>query len=587
MTNLLVTKPPELKLSRLVGLDHPSAQVARLTFGELTGVKVLFVNMPLRESAKPNTPPQGPGLMAARLRQYGAEPTILDLNAYRLQDADAMARGLPNGRHLKLQEAEQLLEAHLAKHGDQDIIAFSGMITTLRWQENFARICRKLQPGAFLVSGGGLATEIREGLFGWIPELDAVAHSEGDDVILLMAKEINHLKERGGRKNLSLLSNSPYYLGEIGGQHRLMYAGDRPVNLDVLPFAAWDLLHEDVHGNPLLEWYIKTPVWGTAANNSSATSFTMKRSLTTVSSRGCPYACEFCFRGGQGERNYGMRSPANLRAEAEWLIRTYGIDFLGFPDDNFGVNIPRMKALPETFEGLGIRWGTHTRLDEADDRARYMAKAGCIYIGFGAESASARVLESMGKGGFILRPRGSRENQLTQVGDHRFPVTMMNGIKMCKETGIHANCTWIMGWPEEGLREIKTSVAFIMWQIGEMTRGKTPGTPDYDLAVASVNKRMFTATAYPGTQMCRHPKVQELLGEHFGISFAQKAGCKLEPVVDEYLRKYVLELDDATKVLHGTDGKPLNYGELSEEQFLEARGYIDSDKTERILDMTG
>lgn len=524
--------------------------------------------------------------MAARLRQYGALPTIVDLNAYRFEDNASKQRGLPYGRHISFEETRVLLEAHFNKHGEPDIIAFSGMITTLRWQEALATLVRKMLPNTFLVSGGGLATEIREGLFQWIPELDAVAHSEGDDIILLMANDIKKLKEHGGRKNLHRLSDSQYYLGIIEGKPRLMYAGDRPSDLDTLPFAAWDLLHEDVFGRPLLEWYIQTPVWGGSANNSSATSFTMKRSLTTVSSRGCPYLCGFCFRGGQGERNYGMRGPHNLREEAEWLVKTYGIDFLGFPDDNFGVNPKRLKMLPEVFNGLNLRWGTHTRLDEADERALDMAAAGCIYIGFGAESASEKVLESMGKGGFILRPKGSRENQLTQINGFHFPVTMVNGIRNVKQAGIHGNCTWIMGYPEEGLHELQTSVAFIKWQLEEATRGLTPGTDAWKVAYNSINQKMFVATAYPGTAMCRHPEVQRLLKENFGISFEQKEGCKLEPVVDQHLRRYVLELDDATKVLHGQDGRPLNYGELSEDKFLEARGHIDSGNLDKILEMT-
>ena len=49
-------------------------------------IRVTFVNMPLRESANPNNPPAGPGLLSAILRNYGAIPSILDLNAYRIQD---------------------------------------------------------------------------------------------------------------------------------------------------------------------------------------------------------------------------------------------------------------------------------------------------------------------------------------------------------------------------------------------------------------------------------------------------------------------------------------------------------------------
>ncbi|MDO8471314.1 MAG: radical SAM protein [bacterium] len=560
---------------------HPSVGVAELGYEALKGCRVLFINMPLRESAQPNTPPQGPGLMAARLRRYGALPSIVDLNAYRLKDGAARARELPNGRHLTLPETQNLIELHIGVHGEPDVIALSGMITTLRWQENVAKICRSLVPDAFIVSGGGLATEVRLPLLHWIPELDAVAHSEGDDIILLLADDVTRAKKNAGLNWRSSMVGSRHYQGQKNGRPVFMYAGDRPDNLDDLPFAAWDLLHEDVLGNKILEWYINVPVWGLAANNSSATPFTMKRSLTTVSSRGCPYACSFCYRGGQGERNYGMRSAENLREEAEWLVKNYGVDFIGFPDDNFAVDRRRIAKLPEAIGDLGIRWGTHTRLDEADERLMPMAESGCIYIGFGAESASAYVLDEMNKGGFILRPRGSRENKLVKINGFEFPETMVNGIRKCREVGIHSNCTWIMAYPGEALEDLKTSVAFILWQIKEATRGLVSGTPEYENAVASINQRMFVATAYPGTAMYKHPKVRKLLGEHFGVNFDELG----EPVPDEALRSYILELDDATKTLHGIDGSPINFGEMPMDTFLEAREHVDSGQLSRILDM--
>ncbi|NCN07966.1 radical SAM protein [Candidatus Parcubacteria bacterium] len=553
---------------------HPSELVAEFSMNALRGLKVVFINMPLRETATPNTPPQGPGLMAARLRMYGAEPTIVDLNAYRLKDKEAEARGLPGGRHLSLQEAEVLLITHFNRHGEPDIIAFSGMITTLRWQENLGKVCRRLVPDSFIVSGGGLATEVKTPLLSWIPELDAIADSEGDDVILLLANEVKKAKERG-RGTFSSMTGSGSYIGDLNGKPVFMYKGDRPNNLDELPFAAWDLLHEDVLGNRVLDWYIGTPVWGLAAKNSSATPFSMERSLTTVSSRGCPFACRFCFRGGQGERNYGIRSAENLRAEAEWLIKTYGVDFIGFPDDNFAVDTRRMKTLPEAFAELPFRWGTHTRLDEADERLIPMAESGCIYIGFGAESASEHVLTEMGKGGFILK-RGT-----VKINGFDFPKTMVDGITMARQVGIHSNCTWIMAYPGEALEHLKTSVAFILWQIEEAARGLISGTPEYENAVASINQRMFVATAYPGTEMFRHPKVQSLLSKHFGIVF----GPMGDPLPNEALRSYILELDDATKVLHGTNGEPINFGDMPLDIFLEARDCADSGSIDKILNM--
>jgi radical SAM superfamily enzyme YgiQ (UPF0313 family) len=513
--------------------------------------------------------------MAARLRQYGAEVSIIDLNAYRINDESATERGLVNGRHLNREEAGKLIEDHFNKYGEPDIIGLSGKITTLKWQQWVSDYLRKIAPEAFLISGGGLATEFKVGLFNWIPALDAIGHSEGDDIVLLCAHDV----KRSG-KNRTKMLDSPYYHGEVAGKHRFVYAGDRPHNLDNLPFAAWDLFEHDVYGNPILEWYITTPVWGMGANNSSAANFTMERSLTTVSSRGCPHACSFCYRGAQGERNWGIRSPANLREEAEWLIKTYGVDFIGFPDDNFAVDWKRCQALPQAFEGLAFRWGTHTRLDECTmNRLTPMAESGCIYIGVGAESASKATLYRMKKGGHIIKQRGVE--RMTTIGGYEFPTTMIEGIQNCREVGIHTNATWIMAYPGENLEDLKTSVAFIKWQEELYTQGLTPGTTEYEQARTSVNKRMFTATAYPGTDLFKDPKVQELLHHHFGLSFDGSG----DPICDSAMEWYVQELDDATKVLHGRDGSPLNFSSMSEKVFLEARSYIDSDQLYRILDM--
>ena len=159
--------------------------VASMKYTELVGLKVSFINMPLRENAAPNTPPQGPALMADRLRKYGAIPSIIDLNAYRIKDDQAEREGKSEiGRHLNLNEAEQLISATFEKHGEPDLIGLSGMITTLKWQSDVVTMCRKLCRDAFIVSGGGLATELTSALFEWIPQLDAISHSEGDDIIL-------------------------------------------------------------------------------------------------------------------------------------------------------------------------------------------------------------------------------------------------------------------------------------------------------------------------------------------------------------------------------------------------------------------
>ena len=560
--------------------SHPFELTKSFNSDSFKGMKITFINMPLRESAAPNVPPEGPAILAAICRMYGAEPHIIDLNAYRIKDESALAQGLPNGRYLTLKESEELILQHLSNQGDQDVVAFSGMITTLKWQEEIAKIVRRHLPDTFIVSGNGLATEIRTGLFKWIPELDAIARSEGDDVILAILSDARHCRESGANNAHKRDKLSSYCLGEIDGKIRFQYEGDRPKDLNALPYPEFSLLESDPYGHNILEDYINIPVWGLAANNSSATSFNMNRSLTSVSSRGCPYACAFCYRGAQGERNYGMRSSEHIAKQIRGYVDDYNLDFIGFPDDNFAVDKRRIKRMVPVFKDYGldrVRWGTHTRMDEADARLHPMAESGCVYIGFGAESASERVLTFMNKGGFILR--NGMEEITINGSKYEVPTTMTNAIRNCHETGIHPNCTWIMGYPGEELSDLKTSVAFILWQQEYWSSFHPAGTEEHKNALAAVNRRMFTATAYPGTAMWDvvHPQLQK----YFDIQFDNFG----DPICDDNFHKYVLELDDATKVLNSNNGEMVNFSDMSLDTFLEAREHVDNNEIEKILEM--
>ena len=216
-------------------------------------------------------------------------------------------------------------------------------------------------------------------------------------------------------------------------------------------------------------------------------------------------------------------------------------------------------------------------MDEADARLADMAESGCVYIGFGAESASEHTLTLMKKGGHILR----NGLEATKVNGtiYQFPKTMMNGIKNCHDTGIHPNCTWIMGYPGETLEDLKISVAFILWQQEFWSSFYPAGTPEHTNALEAVNRKMFTATAYPGTEMWK--VVRSDLKKNFNITFDADG----EPVCDENFHQYVLELDDATKVLTSLSGADVNYGAMPMDTFLSAREHIDNDQIEKILEM--
>lgn len=531
-------------MSNIHNYIHPGSLVKGMPPNAIRSIKVMFINMPVRENAIPNCLPYGVCLLAATLRRWGAEPSIIDLNAH---------------RDLTCNMVETLILRGLIKHGEPVVVALSGIITTLGWQEKVSKIIRKYVPDVFLVSGNGLATEFKSGLFNWIPELDGVADSEGDDSIVKIVYDATNINRLGFGKSLDYGLLEPYHAGEKDGRHRFLYSGGRPSDLDNLPLPAYDLLEEHIR-----ETYIKNPVWGLAAQNSSATPFQMTRSINTISSRGCPFSCNFCFRGSTGERNYGVRSAESFQTEMRTMKTMYNLDFIGILDDNFMVQKQRVIDFSKLMKPVNIRWGVHGRMDEAqDERVHAMADGGCVYIGFGGESASAMTLSSMDKGGFTLT------NGVEKVDDYEFPVTYMNAIKNTHKAGVHANVTWMMAYPRETLKELQTTVAFIRWQEGIY------GDKE------SVNKKLFVATAYPGTAMFSDPKVKDVMASNFGISYNPDQS----PVCDDNMRDYVLSLGDATQVIIGKTGKPINFSNMPDDTFLEAKQHIEQDNLYKILEM--
>ena len=598
-----LTKSPFMVLGQRQSLPpsektaHPADVVKDITFKDLSGTRVLFINMPLRESAPPVDAPQGPLLMATNLRQnYGVDATIIDLNAYRIKDEDAKRKGLANGRHLTYREARELIARHIKKFGTPVLVGFSGKITTFRWQQETAKIIREFLPNVFLVSGNGLATELKTGLFGemYIPELDGICSSDGDEVILKIVYDAKLIGNRGIQAAINSGQLEPYYIGQINGRHRFFYKGYRPRNLDLFPFADMDILAADVDDYSVRDQYLNLPAHGASTNSSTLIHLAEDEIIpktNSVSSRGCPFGCHYCLRGADGARDWAVRSALHIFQELAHNKEHYGIRWHTFHDDNFAVKAERIADMVPLLGPLGIKWGCLTRLDEAaglnpstgkfEDplRIELMAKAGCVFIGFGPESASPSVIKTIGKGGHTLT------NGMTEVlvdgRPYSFPRSMIEGVRNGWRFGIHSNCTWIVGSPTETLKDVQTTVRFIQWQIQECTK--------IGITESAINQKMFTMTWYPGTQLVNDEQVRKSLSRAFNLSFVpaepNTAGVLWDPLLDENFHRYLIELDDATKVLIDPHtGEPVNFSEMPNKLFLKIRECIDTDNLFKILE---
>ncbi len=158
----------------------------------------------------------------------------------------------------------------------------------------------------------------------------------------------------------------------------------RPIirDLDALPFPAWDLVD--------VERYRR--IWQARHGYFS---------MNMVTTRGCPYHCNWCAKPIWGQR-YTVRSPENVVAELKWLKETYRPDHIWFADDIMGLKpgwLQRFAALVEA-EGASVPFKCLSRADLLlrDGDIEALKRAGCQIVWIGAESGSQKILDAMEKG---------------------------------------------------------------------------------------------------------------------------------------------------------------------------------------------
>ncbi len=259
----------------------------------------------------------------------------------------------------------------MALAANAEVVGISCMATMLDdclwFAERLRGRCR------LLVAGGPLPTCEPEA---FLAHFDAVVRGEGEATMV----ELLDAHESGAD------------IGAVPGvvTPRAAGAGDTPApapapprpfapDLDRLPFPARDLLPNAA--------YIRH---GRRRYGSSVT--------TVMSTRGCPFACEFCSNVVFGE-SYRARSPVSVVDEVEQAL-ALGYDRISFADDVFTLERDRVLAICDEIRRRGLRfpWECLARVDSVDEAlAREMRRAGCTRVYFGIESGNDDVLRLMNK----------------------------------------------------------------------------------------------------------------------------------------------------------------------------------------------
>jgi anaerobic magnesium-protoporphyrin IX monomethyl ester cyclase len=161
---------------------------------------------------------------------------------------------------------------------------------------------------------------------------------------------------------------------------------------DVFPFPAWDLLDAERY----------RAAWVRAHGYFS---------LNMVSTRGCPFHCNWCAKPIWGQR-YAMRSPASVAEELAQIKRTLRPDHIWFADDIFGLR-PQWVAefgREVAARDAAIPFTIQSRVDlMADQAVMGLKQAGCAEVWMGAESGSQKILDAMDKGTRVEQIAAARQ----------------------------------------------------------------------------------------------------------------------------------------------------------------------------------
>jgi len=162
-------------------------------------------------------------------------------------------------------------------------------------------------------------------------------------------------------------------------------------------------------GNPArpfinLDEYSYVPYHLVNINNYLHKFFNETEVIELESSRGCPFSCGFCYSPSYNHHTWRSLSAKKVVERIQKIVNSYSIDSLHFIDDAFFINKKRVnKIMSGIIEAKlkvklgfqGVRIDTFDQMNESD--ISLLIEAGGIFLQFGVESGSPRILELINK----------------------------------------------------------------------------------------------------------------------------------------------------------------------------------------------
>ena len=202
-------------------------------------------------------------------------------------------------------------------------------------------------------------------------------------------------------------------------------------------------------------------------------------STNMVSSRGCPYQCNWCAKPISGSK-FHLRDAASVAQEMKQLKVNCGVEHVWFGDDIFGLDGEWVKEFADEVQvrNAGIPFKIQSRANLMTEKTvEHLAAAGCNEVWMGVESGSQAVLDAMDKGLRLDSVRVARSR--------------------LKTAGIRACFFLQFGYPGESWNELQETIAFVREtrpdDVGISFSYPLPGTVFYERVVQQLGaKRNWT-----------------------------------------------------------------------------------------------
>jgi anaerobic magnesium-protoporphyrin IX monomethyl ester cyclase len=234
-------------------------------------------------------------------------------------------------------------------------------------------------------------------------------------------------------------------------------------------------------------------------------------SLNVVSSRGCPYRCNWCAKPIYGDR-YHARPALSVASEMLQLKQMFQPDHIWFADDIFALSPKWTRAFADAVESLGaqVPFKMQSRCDlMTRDTVETLRRAGCAEVWMGAESGSQKILDAMDKG--------------TRVKD------IYRAAENLRAHGIRACFFLQFGYPGETWSEIEETIRMVREarpdDIGVSVSYPLPGTRFYERVSAELGRKSHWSDSADLAMMFRGAYSSEFYRALADAMHAEVAGC--------------------------------------------------------------